>query len=610
MTRRARLGFAVGAFFLGVPVDAASQVVVPPASEVPIPPKAQPDSTVAKRDTIKAVFGRGLGPRSADIGPQYEWNRDELFASGAYTVADLLERVPGATSFRSGWLASPKFVAVNGDLNRIKVIYDGIELDNADPRSESMLDLTTIDLWMLENVMIERFANELRVHLRTWRVDRTAPYTRTDIYTGDEDTNIYRGYYGRRFGSGAGLQLAGQQFNTRSARLGGGGDALSFMGRAGVARRMWSIDAFATRRNASRVLQPTFGSGLSLPPYQSTQTFGYIRFSLGNQTGGPWAEAIASRLRLAETTTRTTPDQASSRRILPDTADTTTMRLQYLAAAGYSRGPLRASVGDRIRAFDGAIHHSPSVRLEVAHNIGSVSLFGERDVTLKRNRADAVARFTPLPFIAIAGAASVDSPEEAVLVVGSGVVDETRPPKTLSFRAEGGVRVLSPWIIAGIVSRDTAVLVPPTVFDTAYSVRYVGRRRGLYAGLRGKLYKDINVDVVGTRWDSAGFYQPRYQARSEINLATRWVSRFPSGSFGLKIAYIHEYRSEVAFPTGTGARLTNTSGIQSALVEIRILRGVASYQVRNMIGDGYQIIPDFFMPRAISIYGIRWEFWN
>jgi len=582
--------------------------VVPPASEVPIPPKEKPDSAVAKADTIKSPFGRGVGPRTADIGPQYEWNREQLFSSGAYTVADLLERVPGATSFRSGWLASPKFVAVNGDLNRIRVIYDGIELDNIDPRSGSLLDLTTIDVWMLEYVMIERFANELRVHLRSWRVDRTDPYTRTDIYTGDEDTNIYRGFYGKRFGSGAGLQLAGQQYNSRSARLGGGGDALSFMGRFGIARRMWSFDVFGTRRNGSRVLQPTFGSGLSLPPFEGTQTFAYARLGLGSQSGGPWAEVIASHLRLGETTTHFTAAEAAARKILPDTTDTTTKRTQYVLSAGYARGALRTSVTDRVRAFDGDIQHSPSARLEVASNIGIVGLFAERDVTLKRNRADAVARFTPLPFIAIGGAASVDSPDEDVLT--GGVTSALRAPRALSFRGEAGVRVWNPWIFGGIVSRDTAVLVPPSVFDTAYSVRSVGRRQGLYAGLRGKVYKDINVDVVGTRWDSAGFYQPRYQSRSEINLDTRWLTKFPSNSFGLKVAFIHEYRSEVAFPTITGVRRTNASGVVSALVEIRLLRGVATYQVRNMVGEQYQIVPDFFMPRAISVYGLRWEFWN
>ncbi|HEX2721428.1 MAG TPA: Plug domain-containing protein, partial [Gemmatimonadaceae bacterium] len=392
-----------------------TQVVVPPGSEVPIPPKAKPDSSPQKTDTIKAPFGRAPTPRTSDIGPQYEWNREELFASGAYTLADLLERVPGATTFRSGWLMTPKFVAMNGALDRVKVIYDGIELDNVDPRTGAVIDLTTIDIWSLESVAIERFANELRVHLRSWRVERTAPYTRTDIYTGDEDTNIYRGFYGKRFDNGAGLQLAGQQFNTRSPRLGGGGDALSFVGRFGIARRMWSIDAFATRRNSSRVLQATFGSGLSIAPFEATQTLAYLRAAVGDQQGGPWAELTASHLRLAESTEQITASQALSSRILADTTDTTTTTIQYVLSAGFVRGPVRASVTERLRAFEGGVRHAPSGRIEFITRAGSIGLFGERDVTLKRNRVDATARFSPLPFIALAGAASLDSPDETLL---------------------------------------------------------------------------------------------------------------------------------------------------------------------------------------------------
>ena len=45
-----------------------------------------------------------------------------------------------------------------------------------------------------------------------------------------------------------------------------------------------------------------------------------------------------------------------------------------------------------------------------------------------------------------------------------------------------------------------------------------------------------------------------------------------------------DYRTGVAFPVSTGVRKTGASSILSALVEIRILRGVATYQVRNMVG--------------------------
>jgi hypothetical protein len=580
--------------------------VIPPASEVPIPPKSKPDSAAAKVDTIKAPFGRGFGPHTADIGPQYQWNREQLFASGAYSVADLLERVPGATSFRTGWLASPKFVAVNGDLRRIKVFYDGIELDNIDPRS-SMLDLTTVELWTLESVQIERFANELRVHLRSWRVDTTDPSTRTDVYTGDEDTNIYRGFYGKRFNNGAGLQLAGQQFSTRSARFGGGGDALSFLARAGIAKKMWSIDAFAERRNASRVIQPTFGSGLSLPPFEGTATLAYIRGGLGNPEGGPWLQAIASSMRLAETSQHITEADAFTRRIRADTTDTTKKRLQYLITGGVARGPLRTSLSDRIRAFDGAVSHTPSARFELNGRIGVIDLYAEHNGGTERRRADGVFRVTPLPFIAIAGAASYEAPDNEVLD-SLGAVPSI--PKATSARIEAGLRIWKPWLIAGMVSRDTAVLAPLTVIDSIYAFRSIGRRQGMYAGLRGTLYKDLNVDVIATRWDSAGYYQPRYQARSEIFLDTKWLSRFPSGSFGIKVSAVHDYRSEVTFPTSSGVIRTAASNVFTGLLEIRILSGVASYQVRNPFGELYQIIPDFYMPRSVGVYGIRWQFWN
>jgi hypothetical protein len=604
---RACLGFAVGALvFSGG--QARAQVVTPPGSEVPIPPKPKTDSTKQKTDTIKAPFGRAPILRTADIGPQYDWDREKLFASGAYTLADLLDRVPELTTFRTGWLASPKFAAVNGDFTRIRVFYDDVELDNLDTRSGSMLDLTTVDIWTLEHVTIERGANEVRIRLRSWRADNTDPYTRTDIYTGDENTNLYRGFYGKRWDSGAGLQLAGQNFGTRS-RVGGGGDALSLMGRFGVAKKMWSVDAFGFRRNASRSLESTFGEGLALPPFEGTHTLAYLRAAVGNPAGGGWAHAIASFMRLAETSPHNDVSSALSRKIIPDTTDTTTKRAQYVLAGGYTKGLLSVSGEDRIRAFDGNIEHTPSARLELGGSRVIASLYGEHNGLLGRTRGDAIVRLNPLPLFAVSAAASYESPDNSSADSPPGVSVFTIP-KTMSARIEAGVRLARPWLIGGLVTRDTAVLAPPTLFDSAYAYRSVGRRTGFYAGLRGQLYKDLNVDVFGTRWDSAGFYQPKYQTRSELNLTTRWLKKFPSGNFGLKVAAAYEYRGEVSFPTATGIRTTGTSGIASGLLEIRILRGVATYQIRNSFGSIYQIVPGFIMPRALSIYGLRWEFSN
>ena len=578
-------------------------MVVPPASEIPIPPKTE-DSATVRRDTIQAPFGRSVGTRTADIGPQYEWNREEMFASGALNLAELIERVPGLTTFRTGWVASPKFGAVNGDLNRIRVYYDGIEMDNLDPKSGALLDLNTIELWALENVQMERFANELKIHLRTWRVERTSPTTRTDVFTGDENTQYYRGYYGKRFGSGFGLQLGGQHFSTRAARLGGGGDALSFMGRIGIARRNWSLDAFALQRGSSRTLQPTFSvtDGLSLPAYDGNHNLAYVRAAVGNAGGGPWMQLIASHMRFSDRSPHITPAEASSQRLVADTTDTTTSRVQYVAAAGFSRGPFRASVQDRVRAFDDEVYHTPAGRVSVGGRLGVVNLYAESNEFTRATRADVIARFTPVSFLAFAGSYSFSEQFDSVGV--------NAPPPWNAARLEAGIKLLKPWLIGGFITRDTAILAGPVMVDTAYQPVSIGKRTGMYAGLRGQLFKDLNVDIVGTQWDSAGYYQPRYQVRSEANITTRWLSRFPSGTFGLKVAFVHDYRGRVRFPTLAGDRTTPASGIMSGLLEIRIGNGVASYQVRNLASSTYQIFPDFIMPRTINIYGIRWDFWN
>jgi hypothetical protein len=48
----------------------------------------------------------------------------------------------------------------------------------------------------------------------------------------------------------------------------------------------------------------------------------------------------------------------------------------------------------------------------------------------------------------------------------------------------------------------------------------------------------------------------------------------------------------------------------SAMLEIRIMRAVITYQQRNITAYQYPIVPGFEMPRVLAIYGVRWDFWN
>jgi hypothetical protein len=132
----------------------------------------------ALADTIKAPIARAEVPPSLAIGQRYSWDRNGLPATGALTLGELIDRVPGVTSFRAGWIAAPEMAAVNGRFRRVRIFLDGIELDPLNSRLRGQHDLSLIDLFQLEDATIEPGADEVRVHLRNWRVQSTTPTTR------------------------------------------------------------------------------------------------------------------------------------------------------------------------------------------------------------------------------------------------------------------------------------------------------------------------------------------------------------------------------------------------------------------------------------------------
>ena len=199
----------------------------------------------ASTDTIKPPLTRAPLAPIIEIGPARIYDRAALFATGALTISDLLGRVPGLTEFTAGWVGAPAAVAVLGSVRRFRLFLDGVELDPLDPRQRGAPSPNDLPLLSLEELRIERAADEVRVYARTWRVDRTTPYTRADVATGDQNTNLYRAFFGRRFAHGEVFQLAAEQFSTQPIRALPSSDVLNLMLRAGTTHGPWSVDLFA-----------------------------------------------------------------------------------------------------------------------------------------------------------------------------------------------------------------------------------------------------------------------------------------------------------------------------------------------------------------------------
>jgi hypothetical protein len=593
--------FAGALLFVGAPVSVA-QVVPSDIVSTPIPVKpptdtTDADTTLAKADSIQPPVGRFADPVLYEIGPQYQWNRRDLFALGALTVVDVLERIPGLTTFRSGWIATPQTAAFSGDFQRVRFFYDGIELDNLDPDNGGILDLSTVQLWTLEHLSVERSAGEVRVFMRTWRVDNTTPYTRVDVATGNEETNLYRGFYGKRFGRGELLQLAGQQYGVRSSRFAGSGDALSLLSRAGIARKGWSVDAFVNRTHPTRGIQRPSAGRPEIPALDATHTTAYVRAAIGDQTG-PWAQISAGSLRFkGDEVVTTVGDDGVS---VTDTVSLAISEAQYNLSAGLTRGPARLEVRDRLRAIAGNTYNSASARLDVALPWTLVSGFVESDGFRRSTNADVGIRFQPLPFVAVSGSI-------AQTTARSG---NTAFPGSRAARGEVGVKLLRPWISFGGMTLDNALVPAPIVYDTALQPIALGRSNGIVGSIRGPIAFGFGIDAYVTRWQSQEPYRPQFQSRSEINFASSFPRRFPSGNFELKFAGVYEYRGSNLFPLRTTDIEVLAAKTLSALLEIRIMRAVLSYQQRNILAYQHDIIPGFEMPRVLAIYGVRWEFWN
>jgi hypothetical protein len=228
-----------------------------------------------------------------------------------------------------------------------------------------------------------------------------------------------------------------------------------------------------------------------------------------------------------------------------------------------------------------------------------VSAFGEGKTIDSVARVDAIAEFSPLSCVSLLGSAGRTTDSEG-----------NKQLKASYVKGQAALRIKNLWFLGGVIRRDSVQLAAPRVFDTLFVAQAEPSATGYTVGIRGQVWRLLHADVSAVRWnDTTGFYRPRYQTRSEIFLHTNLIDRFPSGNFGLTASLVHEYRSNVNFPTADG--VVRTAGgyrTISTLLEIRVLQATVSWQFRNFLGERYSQVPSFLMPRQTNFYGVRWYF--
>jgi hypothetical protein len=463
------------------------------------------------------------------------------------------------------------------------------------------VDLSSIQLWTAEEVRVERGADEVRVHVRSWRAERTTSSTRADVGTGDQETNLYRGFFGRRFQRGEALQVSAQQMSTSPARLGGSSNLSAVHVRLGWANKWWRMDAALLRATPDRgsiiALERLDAGRDSVVPVTATESNGYVRVAYGDPETGPWAQLVAGiheyRFGGVPAPVSGTPDPDEP---IPD-PDTVRTQGQYILAGGLTWRGVRLSATHRLRTLEQQQTHAPMVRASLSSNLLSASLLAEKRGS-DDPRVEGMLRVAPLRFLAVGGAV-------ASSVGGSGTGLRG------TARLEAAIRVGEVWLGGGAIRRDAQSLFAPTIYSRRFAPVTEREATAAFATIRGRIWGPFFADVIGLQWeDDNGFLRPRYQTRSEVYVATTLPRRFPSGNFGLLASVIHEYRSHTLFPTSTGDERAGGYRLWSGLFEIRILEAVLTYQYRNLLVEDFVTLPGYQMPRQTQFYGVRWNFWN
>jgi hypothetical protein len=154
------------------------------------------DSLVTEQDTVLPppvmVSWPGAGTEAGGlVDGRWVWDEDALLREGAISLLDLLNRVPGIVTFRTGvYLQQESAAAFAGGADRLVVTWDGYALD---PLTAGTLDLSTIQLAHLERVEVDRRPDALVIRLYSDKPTDARAHSRIEAGVGEPDANLFRG---------------------------------------------------------------------------------------------------------------------------------------------------------------------------------------------------------------------------------------------------------------------------------------------------------------------------------------------------------------------------------------------------------------------------------
>jgi hypothetical protein len=572
---------------------AAGQAPAAPKDTVPVPDSLSPDS-----------FRPQLPPLGAPPGPlpksgRTVFDRDALWFSGALTLGELLERVPGAMLVRAGWYGRPEVIHYAGQgATSVVLVLDGFALDPVG-RDSTGLDLSQVNLGLLRRVEVEVLPSQLRVYLFTDDQAVRRARTETSFATGDAGTSSYLIRYLNRWKNGTGLGLGVNYLATNGAPASPGRSSELGLWAKGswVPAPRFGVAYQVLSRSVDRDSFGLLGlAGPITPPSgKARRTDAFFRGFVASRADGMGLrfDGLVGSTSYRDTSAALDRDQ-----------------LQAAAIASYRAGHWSSELTARVRDNPTPMElqlraaASPFAPLTVAGY-----LLRRSHLAGRRSQEGAVeAELRPWPALTVHAAARSR--------------DEVAAP---AYLTDGAQRVTD-------VSAGVSLTTRPVDLDLSFA------RHGAYAppvyGTFGDIvpgYPDLGVRTATVTFavrPTAYFtvsgwyrhpldrvtsaYEPPHHSRIWATFRSRLLPVLRRGAFDFVAEGGLEGWSHGALGVdSTGGRVElKGATVLDWRLELRLLGAALFWTFRNADVERYYVVPGVFMPRVMQRYGVRWEFTN
>ena len=481
--------------------------------------------------------------------------------------------------FRSGWVTSPQYAAYLGNPGRVRIFWDGVETIALGASTSYPLDLATVPIWAVQQMTLERGADEVRIYLQSWTVQRTVTQSRVDIVTGDLGTNMLRGYLRHTLPErdGRAVRRAGVRDDERHHDRRRAPAPISWRasaGRAGASastRTSSARTARVTRRSRRPTIpifvHPELAGGI--PGQNGSRTNAYLRVGLGQADSSRWwaqamldQQEVSQQLRCDGSGHRphSLPVGHAAREAERDAGD---------RRGGTQRGAVQR---ERIRSATAGSRRERARRSPGGRRSRRASRPSPATWTTSRTAAGSpisALKVTPLSWLALEGGVGYRIATAAQ--GGDGVSGRLAVGRAARARAGSPSARCSAAPTWCPDSRSTTRL---------YKSASAAAATGSFLSIKGKLVEDVGINVWSVRWEKPGYYRPQTAG------ARRGVPRYRvddassrAGTSASSRAFGARMRSDVDLPDdvgGGGGRIRRRSSPSRASTSSRTSRSACS----------------------------------